>query len=217
MDPYLEEPYIWPDFHLTLAVVVRTELNKVLIPRYFARLDRQPCSDPRDKGAPFVRIVRGKDHHLVTIIEFLTPGNKWPGKDREIYLQRRKKPLSDGVNLVELDLLRTGERTLPGKPELPAADYLVLICRAPKSQEAFVWPFSIREPIPIVPIPLSPGEPDALLDLQPCMNQAYDDGAYVRELNYTEPPEPPLREPDATWARELLATKSPPEPEGDHP
>ena len=38
MDPYIEDPEIWGDFHSDLAAEIRAELNKLLQPRYVARL-----------------------------------------------------------------------------------------------------------------------------------------------------------------------------------
>jgi hypothetical protein len=38
MDPYIEQPAIWPDFHNALADEIRARLNRVIQPRYFARL-----------------------------------------------------------------------------------------------------------------------------------------------------------------------------------
>src|SRR5687768_12733352 len=38
MDPYIEAPDIWSDFHGDLAAEMRAELNRVLQPRYVARL-----------------------------------------------------------------------------------------------------------------------------------------------------------------------------------
>src|SRR5262245_52034911 len=38
MDPYLEQPELWPDFHNDLAGEIRARLNLVIQPRYFARL-----------------------------------------------------------------------------------------------------------------------------------------------------------------------------------
>jgi hypothetical protein len=39
MDPYLENPEIWPDFHNSLAAAIRGELNRVLHPPFYARLE----------------------------------------------------------------------------------------------------------------------------------------------------------------------------------
>ncbi|MBI4586212.1 MAG: DUF4058 family protein [Planctomycetes bacterium] len=38
MDPYIEDPEIWSDFHGGMANEIRGELNRILQPRYVARL-----------------------------------------------------------------------------------------------------------------------------------------------------------------------------------
>ena len=42
MDPYLEAPDIWPDFHERFAGEISVELNRVLPPQYYARLEMRP-------------------------------------------------------------------------------------------------------------------------------------------------------------------------------
>ena len=42
MDPYLEAPDIWPDFHDALAGEIRGELNRMLPRPYYARLEMRP-------------------------------------------------------------------------------------------------------------------------------------------------------------------------------
>ena len=42
MDPYLEAPDIWPDFHDALAGEIRRELNRVLPRPYYAQLEMRP-------------------------------------------------------------------------------------------------------------------------------------------------------------------------------
>ena len=42
MDPYLESPDIWPDFHDALAGEIRAELNRTLPAPYYARLEMRP-------------------------------------------------------------------------------------------------------------------------------------------------------------------------------
>ena len=36
------------------------------------------------------------------------------------------------------------------------------------------------------------------------MDRVYQEDRYAEQLDYTRPPDPPLREPDASWARDLL-------------
>ncbi|MBV7337878.1 DUF4058 family protein [Chloroflexi bacterium TSY] len=38
MDPYIEAPNVWGDFHNSLADMIRAELNRTIQPRYVARL-----------------------------------------------------------------------------------------------------------------------------------------------------------------------------------
>jgi len=42
MDPYLEAPHIWPDFHDSLASTLRAVLNEALPAPYYARLQMRP-------------------------------------------------------------------------------------------------------------------------------------------------------------------------------
>ncbi len=54
MDPYLENPELWPDVHHELISQIRTALNPVLQPRYVARVEL--CvyvSDQDDPGRDF--------------------------------------------------------------------------------------------------------------------------------------------------------------------
>ena len=47
---------------------------------------------------------------VVTVIEILSPTNKRPGKGRDLYLEKRQDVLASRTHLVEIDLLRVGER-----------------------------------------------------------------------------------------------------------
>lgn len=49
-------------------------------------------------------------HRLVTLLEIASPSNKRPGQDRKAYLRNQREVLDSDANLIELDLLRSGER-----------------------------------------------------------------------------------------------------------
>ena len=50
MDPYLEAPDIWPDFHAALSVEISGELNCTLLPPYYSRLSS--WHENSDDGEP---------------------------------------------------------------------------------------------------------------------------------------------------------------------
>ncbi|HEY2586254.1 MAG TPA: DUF4058 family protein [Tepidisphaeraceae bacterium] len=66
MDPYLEDPGLWPDLHLWLISVTAETLNVSLRPNYYARIeDRVYISDQHDPGRELiisdVRVVSAKE------------------------------------------------------------------------------------------------------------------------------------------------------------
>ena len=159
----------------------------------------------RREGPRYLKIIDRRNRRVVTAVEILSPANKSKGEDRELYLVKRNEYLATGVNLVEIDLLRSWERMPLDNPPPAPSDYLILVSRASEFPQAGVWPLSVRDPLPTLPIPLASPDPDVLLPLKPCFDRAFAEGRYESDINYAEPPTPPLAEPDATWARDLLA------------
>jgi hypothetical protein len=153
----------------------------------------------------YLKIVDPQQRRVVTVIEVLSPSNKTTGEDGQAYRLKREEYLASGVSLVEIDLLRSGIRPPLGDPAPPVSDYYVLVHRAWEDSRMGIWPISLRDPLPPVPIPLDPDVPEVVLDLRACIDHVYDFGRYAEQFDYSKPPNPPLREPDATWARELLA------------
>jgi hypothetical protein len=160
----------------------------------------------------YLRVVDQSQRRIVTVIELLSPANKTASESGQAYRFKRDEYIASGVNLVEIDLLRSGIRPPLGDPAPPMSDYYMMVCRASERPGLGIWPISVREPLPPVPVPLDPGEPEVMLDLRAALDRAYEEGRYGEQLDYTKPPAPPLREPDATWARELLARHTNPPP-----
>ncbi|HLJ12142.1 MAG TPA: DUF4058 family protein [Planctomycetaceae bacterium] len=183
----------------------RTEISKSIDVTVFREPLRHHFVEVRDAG-----------HKLVTLIEILSPSNKRRGVDRENYENKQREVLDSDVNLIEIDLLRTGERMLGdvNVAELvsrlqPAPDYLVLVSRASLRHGAglgyHVFPVAIRDALPCIPVPLRTGTDDVPLDLQYVFDRAYEGGPYRRgAVNYSLPPESALRDADVAWADELL-------------
>jgi hypothetical protein len=140
----------------------------------------------------------------------LSPSSKTNSEDGQAYRMKRDAHIADGISLVEIDLLRAGIRPPLGDPAPAISDYYILVHRGWEKDRMGIWPISLRDSFPTVPIPLDPDLPDVVLELRPCVDHVYDIGRYAEQLDYSKPPKPPLREPDATWARELLAQRMTP-------
>jgi hypothetical protein len=143
---------------------------------------------------------------LVTAIEFLSPTNK-RGNGRKKYLAKRRRLLLSSVHLLEIDLLRTGQR-LPMEKPLPAFPYFVFLSRAEDRPFCQVWPIALDQRLPVVPVPLLEGDADVTLDLQAAFRATYELG-YDILVSYDEPPDVPLSDEDMAWAGACIqATRS---------
>ncbi|WP_165071755.1 DUF4058 family protein [Paludisphaera rhizosphaerae] len=158
-----------------------------------------------EERLPYLRITDADGQYLVTVVELLSPTNKRPGDNRTSYLNKRRTILAADVNLVEIDFLRA-HPPMPTSARPPCA-YSVLVVRAERQSRAGFWPIGLRDPLPIIPIPLKSEDVPARVDLRAALDEAYEDAAYQYRL-YKRDPEPPLSPEDDVWARGLLPTTS---------
>jgi hypothetical protein len=150
-----------------------------------------------------VEIRDAAQGRLVTAIEILSPVNKRPGKGLEEYRAKRGTVLSANAHLLEIDLLRQGTRP-PRLIGLPQSDYFIFLTRAERRNLTETWPVSVRDSLPVVPVPLLPGDEDVPLDMSHALRTIYDEARYDLGIDYGQPPVPPLAEEEAGWAQELL-------------
>jgi hypothetical protein len=152
-----------------------------------------------------VEIRATTTQELVTIIEILAPVNKRPGHDAyRDYRRKRRDILRSSVHLLELDLLRGGERPPLERP-VPAAPYYVVLSRADQRPTVEVWPIQLADSLPVLPVPLLEPDPDVPLDLGRLVTNVYERGAYISQIDYRQPPPPPeLSEVEAAWLNEIL-------------
>jgi len=157
----------------------------------------------------FIQIIDPRSGgRVITVIEVL---NKRPGAGQRMYLSKQQELHDSGVSLVEIDLLRSGERVLSVRPEmLPPSHrtaYQVCVRRAADPDFIDVYRITLRERLPAIPIPLRQNDSDLPLDLQPLLEQIYRKGRYRRIIDYGADPESPLDGDDAMWADQLLRSK----------
>ena len=150
--------------------------------------------------------VRDRPRLAVTGIEMLSPGNKQPGAvAQERYLEKRASALHGGLHWVEIDLLRGGLRLPIPVPVPETAQYLSYVAQAmPTGWNHLVYAWTMREPLPVLPIPLLDND-QVQLDLGASFTVAYDRIAADAEVDYGAPPPlPPLRKSDTAWIDRLL-------------
>jgi len=160
---------------------------------------------PEERRETYLVIREQESREVVTVIETLSPANKRRGGEgRREYLRKREEVLDSETHLVELDLLRGGER-LPVVGSLPPGDYYAVVSRAYRRPRAEVYPWTLRHRLPAIPVPLAKGEPDVPIDLQAVFDTVYDRARYQLSVDYRQALEPPLSKEDAQWLAELLA------------
>jgi hypothetical protein len=249
MDPYLEHPAYWSDFHATFVNYWREAIADALPPQYEATLGERVYlveHDPeaRKLGFPDVGVTHGErlaqsseasvrpaatatlepvtipliilegpretyieilhqpDRSLVAALELLSPANKeQPGRTE--YLAKRRALLFQNVHLVELDLLFGGGR-LPLQQPLPPADYYYLVSRGDQRPDCQVYRWTLRQPLPTLPVPLRAPDADLRIDLAAVFATAYERGRFFRRLNYQGPAPAFLSEDDRQWCEAIL-------------
>ncbi|MBX9626854.1 MAG: DUF4058 family protein [Gemmataceae bacterium] len=144
--------------------------------------------------------IRDRDGNaVVTVVEVLSPTNKYAGRHREQYLTKRQQVLHSDSHFVELDLLRGGPR-MP-LIDRPRGDYFAVVSRADDRPQVGIWAWGLRDPLEPVPVPLR--DSNARLDLKAVLDRVYDEGGY-EDFAYEGPPEPRLSPADAAWAAPLV-------------
>ena len=142
---------------------------------------------------------------VVTVIELLSLANKRTRKGREEYEQKRLNILGSATNLIEIDLLRSGQAPYFKLYESDiSSNYRIILSRAQQRPNAVVYLFGIRDMIPDIPIPLRPRETEPILSLNKLLHELYDRARYDLVIDYQKPPVPRLVREDAKWARDLL-------------
>lgn len=251
MDPYLESPTHWSDFHATFIQSWREAIADRLPNNYFARIGEdvvliQPEPPIRQGRIPdvlvgrdvlrsgdggtavaararveptqftnidyldphteaYIEIVGFPDQEVVAVLELLSPTNK-SGDGRGFYLEKRQQLLRQKVHIVELDLTRAGKRLQLDRP-LPQGDYYAFVSRSDHRPYCDVYPWTVRDPLPPIPIPLLAPDADVEINLSDAFRVACQRGRYERLIRYEQAAPPPsFAGEDAEWVVRIAAS-----------
>jgi hypothetical protein len=256
MDPYLEDPQLWPAVHSRMIVYMADSLQSLMGPRYITSVegrvyvegpDREVIPDiwvrrrpaeiraPRHFAGPAAVALLEEDESLtfkvhgleihetyvtildlhsgqriVSMIELVSPANKYAGPGRQSYEMKQKEVLASDTHLVEVDLLRFGPHVVAvpehgSRGKAGAYDYLISVSRAGVPRDEFeYYPCRLRKKLPSIRIPLAGDDPDVQLDLQAVLAQTYKAGNFRGRIDYRKPCAPPLSPDDQAWADQLI-------------
>jgi hypothetical protein len=175
-------------------------------------------AEPLEIHEPYISIRdRRANKHIITVIEVLSPTNKYSGTGRDQYLTKQAETLSSDAHLVEIDLLRTGPHVL-AVPEYLARNfgpyhYLMCINRAQRLRGRYeLYPRRLPERLPRIRIPLADDDPDVDLDVQAVVERTYEAGDYRDDTDYDAPCVPPLPPEDQEWANGVIRAALAPPP-----
>jgi hypothetical protein len=149
----------------------------------------------------WIEIRRRARRTPVTVIELLSPTNR-TGDGFVDYKLKRQSLIRQRVHLIEIDLLLGGRRLPMGKA-LPPGDYYAFVSRAPRRPNCEVYAWTVRNPLPMIPIPLSKPDPDVIADLRGVFTTAYDKGRYARLIDYQSTPTVMRSHASRAWAVEI--------------
>lgn len=156
----------------------------------------------------YIEIIdAGTGQRVVTVIEFLSLSNKYPGDGQDQFRRKQAELRQAKVSLAEIDLLRGGQRAL----SVPVANipvrlrttYQVCVHRGWEPDFYWIYPVPLPARLPVIRIPLRQTDDDVRLDLQALLDQSYRNGRY-HSIDYRLAAEPPLEGPDELWADQLL-------------
>jgi hypothetical protein len=150
--------------------------------------------------------IRDAGGRVITVVEVLSLSNKSPA-GLGAYREKRSRFLAGGANVVELDFLRQGRDALglPWNvaPVSEEAIYRACVRRPSRPTQAELYLFPLQRRLPGISIPLRESDADVVLELQPLVDQCFEDGGYAI-LDVSRDPEPPLAAADAQWLHECL-------------
>ena len=172
----------------------------------------RPVSDPVREWSLEIRHAHSGDR-LVTSVEVLSLSNKtFRSQGRKLYRKKRKELVRSRVNVVEIDLLRSGEPTTLApieRAERRAGPFEYHACtrRYYRSLSMEVYPIPLADRLPLIAIPLLKGDEDVTVDLQPVFDKSYDIARFDQRAGYSKPAHPPLTLEQQAWAEGILKAK----------
>jgi hypothetical protein len=93
------------------------------------------------------------------------------------------------VNVVEIDLILQGQPLIEyAKDSTPTWDYAVVVTRWTHPDRYEIYSATMPKRLPRFRVPLASDDRDTVLDLQAAVARAYDQGDFVKLIDYGHDP-----------------------------
>jgi len=214
MDPYLEDEKRWPVFQPLLVHALYQMLLPGLMDRYRARVgEREYTSEEalftsvvrQDHKEAFIEVRQRSDGRLITLLEVISPANKITGEGRRLYRSRRDDVKQMNANVVEIDLVLQGPTLIDcAKDTDPTWDYAVVVARWTHPDRYEIYSATLPKRLPRFRVPLASDDRDTVLDLQAAVAKAFDQGGFIKSIDFTRDPATHLTDENRNWLNERL-------------
>lgn len=214
MDPYLEEEKLWPLFHTHLVHSLYQLLLPGLMDRYRARLAERHyvleqalfTSVVREEHRePYLEVRQRADGRLITVVDVISPANKGTATGRQAYLAKRQEFRQHNASLVEIDLVLQGHPVQDYSREgLPDWDYAVTVTRSVQPDRYEIYTATVDKRLPRFRLPLASDDRDTVLDLQAAVARSFDQGDFLKQINYRRDPMTKLSDTQKKWLGDRL-------------
>jgi len=190
--------------HGTAVAEPGTEIEPVNLRAFIEEEHREAFIDIFETSPARGARGKAKAGRLVTTIEVLSPVNKRPRtRGWKLYQRKRQSCLLGGVNIVEIDLVRSGER-MPMVDPWPDVPYTLLVARAKEVPMCQVWPVQLLQHLPAIPVPLAKPDADVPLTLEPLIDAIYQRYRYGKSIDYSSSLTPQLSAEEASLSEKHL-------------
>ena len=214
MDPYVEDDKRWPAFQPLLVHALYQMLLPGLMDRYRARVgEREYTSEEalftsivrQEHKEAFIEVRQRADGRLITLIEVISPSNKITTEGKRIYRCRRDEVKRMNANVVEVDLILQGPTLFDcAKDAAPAFDYAVVVTRWTHPDRYEIYSATLPKRLPRFRVPLASDDRDTVLDLQAAVAKAFDQGNFIKSIDFARDPATHLTDENRKWLNERL-------------
>lgn len=214
MNPYLEDPALWPLFHQQLVTSLYQILLPGLVDRYRSRLvPRQYVSEMplftsvvrEEHREETIEIRHRSDGRLITLIDIVSPANKTTESGRQAYLQRHRSARAEHANVTEIDLVLQGKPMFEYAPEdLPDRDYAVVVTRATQPNRPEFYPCALQKRLPKFRLPMAADDRDTIVDLHTTFLRSFEQGSFGEQIDYARDPATTLAPENQQWLDAFL-------------